>query len=90
MIGFEQYVVFAVVAAFIGVGAFGLLAALHVDSRKKEEASPIVLWLRWGPWVPKRILTEKGKRFAQLRDLSALCCVVVVVVGGIVLRLRQG
>ena len=89
MLALDQLVAVLAIAAFVGTGVFGIAAALHVDSDKKEKATEYVRVHRWGSWVSESILTERGKKCATLRNVSALCFLLVLVIGGIVLQLRQ-
>ena len=68
---FENLIVIATLIAFAGVAVFGGLTWLNVDPEKKESVTGKVQ--KWGPFVSESILTEKGRRFATLRNICVIC-----------------
>ena len=76
------------ISAFVGILVFGSLAALHIDPKKKEEATGHIY--TWGPLVSECILTEKGQKLVFIRNISALLFAGGGVIYGIVMRIIQG
>jgi hypothetical protein len=67
----ENLVAMALLSAFFGFGVFALLSWLNVDQEKLKSVTGKIQ--RWGPFVSESILTEKGRRYATIRNICFIC-----------------
>ena len=87
MPSFENLVAIATLIAFVGVGVFGVLSWLNVDSEKRKSVA--VKIQKWGPFVSESILTEREQKFATLRNICVICVFGLPIAFAIMMTLKK-
>ena len=87
MLTIENVIAITTLVAFFGVAMFGVLSWCNVDPEKRKSVAGKIQ--RRGPFVSESILTERGRRFATLRNICVICVFGLPIAFAVVVILKK-